>query len=95
MVVAPHNPTGPLATVVNIHFAAATSNFLVLEYSPHNDTEMSMVEGSRTPVDGFFEIPEGPGWGVDIVDEVIQAHPYRGAWHRPDRFNPDGSVAYI
>jgi galactonate dehydratase len=95
VVVAPHNPVGPLATVVNIHFAAAISNFLVLEYSPHNKTEMSMIEGALTPVDGFFEIPDIPGWGVDIVDDVIQSHPYRGAWHRPDRVNPDGSVAYI
>lgn len=95
VVVAPHNPVGPLATVVNIHFAAAISNFLVLEYSPHSETEMSMIEGALTPVDGFFEIPDSPGWGVDIVDDVIQAHPYRGAWHRPDRVNPDGSVAYI
>ena len=56
---------------------------------------MSMIEGALMPVDGFFEIPDSPGWGVDIVDDVIQAHPYRGAWHRPDRVNPDGSGAYI
>ena len=30
--VAPHNPCGPIATAVNVHFAASTSNFLVLEY---------------------------------------------------------------
>ena len=95
VVVAPHNPTGPLATVVNIHFAAAMSNFLVLEYSPHSEAEMSMIEGAQTPVDGFFEIPDKPGWGVDIVNDVVQAHPYREAWHRSDRVNPDGSVAYI
>ena len=48
-----------------------------------------MIEGALMPVDGFFEIPDSPGWGVDIVDDVIQAHPYRGAWHRPDRVNPE------
>lgn len=95
VVVAPHNPVGPLATVVNIHFAAATSNFLVLEYSPHSDIELSMIKGALTPVNGFFEIPDGPGWGVDIDDDAVQAHPYSGAWHRTDRVNPDGSIAYI
>src|SRR5690606_12141700 len=30
--VAPHNPMGPLATAVNVHFAAATLNFSILEY---------------------------------------------------------------
>ena len=32
--VAPHNPMGPVATAVNVHFAACTPNFLILEYHP-------------------------------------------------------------
>ena len=32
--VAPHNPMGPVATAVNVHFAASTPNFLILEYTP-------------------------------------------------------------
>jgi galactonate dehydratase len=32
MTVAPHNPMGPLATAVNVHFAAAQPNFRILEY---------------------------------------------------------------
>ena len=30
--VAPHNPMGPLATAVNLHFCAAQPNFKILEY---------------------------------------------------------------
>ena len=30
--VAPHNPMGPLATAVNVHFCAAQPNFKILEY---------------------------------------------------------------
>ena len=34
--IAPHNPMGPLATAVNVHFCAAASNFRFLEYRlPH------------------------------------------------------------
>ena len=34
--VAPHNPMGPLATAVNLHFCAAPANFRILEYRlPH------------------------------------------------------------
>lgn len=34
--IAPHNPMGPLATAVNVHFSAAASNFRILEYRlPH------------------------------------------------------------
>src|SRR5690606_2136579 len=32
IMVAPHNPMSPLATAVNVHFAASTPNFLILEY---------------------------------------------------------------
>src|SRR6516162_8956469 len=34
VMVAPHNPMGPLATAVSAHFAACTPNFLVLENTP-------------------------------------------------------------
>jgi galactonate dehydratase len=30
--VAPHNPMGPLATAINVHFSASISNFKILEY---------------------------------------------------------------
>ena len=30
--VAPHNPMGPLATAINVHFSAAQTNFRILEY---------------------------------------------------------------
>lgn len=34
--IAPHNPMGPLATAVNLHFSAAQPNFRILEYRlPH------------------------------------------------------------
>jgi galactonate dehydratase len=34
--IAPHNPMGPLATAINVHFCAAQTNFRILEYRlPH------------------------------------------------------------
>ena len=33
IMVAPHNPMSPLATAVNVHFAASTPNFYILEYA--------------------------------------------------------------
>jgi L-alanine-DL-glutamate epimerase-like enolase superfamily enzyme len=26
-------------------------------------------------VDGRFQLPEGPGWGADIDEAIIRAHP--------------------
>ena len=33
IMVAPHNPMSPLATAINVHFAASTPNFFILEYA--------------------------------------------------------------
>ena len=93
--IAPHNPMGPLATMVNIHFAAATPNFIVLEHRRWSETELSFVSDSPAIQDGHFSIPEAPGWGIDLVPDAIEAHPYRQSWHRGDRTMADGSVAYI
>ena len=47
--VAPHNPMGPLATAVNVHFAAATPNFKILEYVLHVATEWEHVHYRPLP----------------------------------------------
>ena len=93
--IAPHNPMGPLATTVNIHFAAATPNFVVLEHRHWSETEVSFVSDTPEIENGNFLIPEAPGWGIDLVPDAIEAHPYRQSWHRGDRVMADGSVAYI
>jgi galactonate dehydratase len=95
VVVAPHNPMGPLATVINTHFSVATANFLILEYREPSPAEASLVTETLKPRDGYVSVPEAPGWGIDLVDEAIRKYPYREAWHRGDRSYPDGSVAYI
>ncbi len=95
LTVAPHNPLGPLATVVNLHFDAATTNFLIQEYRTASESEAATVTKAPKPVDGYFPLPEGPGWGVDIVEAAIKARPMKRNWHRGDRTYPDGAIAYI
>ena len=95
LVIAPHNPLGPVATMVNLHFDAATANFLVQEYRTPNEAEAVTVTAPPCPVDGYFGIPEGPGLGIDIVDAEINSRPYVRPWRRGDEVMPDGSIAYI
>jgi galactonate dehydratase len=95
LVVAPHNPMGPLASVANLHFDAATSNFLVQESRTLKAAEIASVTNVIEPVDGYYPLPEGPGLGIDIVEEALTSKPYRGMWHRGDRVNPDNSIAFI
>jgi galactonate dehydratase len=90
--VAPHNPMGPLATAVNIHFAAAQPNFKVLEFKPHIHAPWAV--DPYIPVDGHMELrPDRPGWGLEIDEAVLEREDYIH-WERRITCKPDGSTAY-
>lgn len=94
MSVAPHNPCGPIATAVNVHFAASTTNFLILEY--HADDEgqrRDIVDEPMKLVDGYLEIPEKPGLGIDLNFDALKKYPFK-SWHRPFPIREDGSLSY-
>jgi galactonate dehydratase len=104
--VAPHNPMGPLATAVNVHFAAACPNFKILEYrlpgsaaylctylTPTRDTS-SYVLDPYLPTDGYLELrPDRPGWGVEIDEDFLKTDHYVH-WERKLPPRPDGSTGY-
>jgi len=106
--VAPHNPMGPLATAVNVHFAAATQNFSILEYRlpdgpvyVYGGTELETREDSSRyvldpylPKDGYLELrPDRPGWGVEMDEEFMNRDGYVH-WQRRVPKRPDGSYAF-
>jgi len=76
---APHNPTGPVCNMASINACAVAPNFLVLEYqlaeSPLYGEVVKGVEPAL--LNGCFEVPDTPGIGVELDDDVIRAHPYR------------------
>jgi galactonate dehydratase len=91
--VAPHNPMGPLATAVNVHFCAAQPNFRILEYRLPD--KAPYVRDPYLPKDGYLELrPDRAGWGVEIDEQVIGT-PDHVHWQRKIAFRPDGSTAYI
>lgn len=93
--VAPHNPMGPLATVVNVHFAASIPNFFILEYIPDDAGPRSEFLKEPLKVSkGYLPLPTRPGLGVELNEEVFHKYPYR-PWHRGFATRPDGSVAFI
>jgi len=76
---APHNPNGPLATAMNLHYAAAIPNFFILETIGSDADERLTAEMLTTPLRfhaGALELPTGPGFGVDLVQEALDARPY-------------------
>ena len=93
--IAPHNPMGPLATAVNVHFAAATPNFKILEYILPTGTEWNeWVEDPYLPKDGYLELRDRPGLGVDVNEDAITDNEYVH-WQRTCPIRPDGSTGYI
>ncbi|MEX2153418.1 MAG: galactonate dehydratase [Gemmatimonadaceae bacterium] len=95
MMVAPHNPMSPLATAVNVHFAASTPNFLILEYrAPDSGAHKDVLKEPIMVKDGYVEIPNKPGWGVELNEEAFQHYP-PGPWKRSTGYRADGSVAFI
>jgi galactonate dehydratase len=107
--VAPHNPMGPLATAVNLHFCAAQPNFKILEYRlPNADVllpgragmvgetvgDAHYVTDPYLPKDGYLELrPDRPGWGVEIDEGHLASSDYV-RWERRVPRRPDGSIAF-
>lgn len=79
--VAPHNPMGPLATAVNVHFSAAQPNFKILEYRlPHgaNYVFQGGGEADRRP-----QTSEGAPYVKDPYlpkDGYLELRPDHAGW---------------
>ena len=92
--VAPHNPMGPVATAVNVHFAVSTPNFLILEYSPDDvGKRRDLLLEPLKVTNGYIEVPRAPGFGIELNLEAIAGFP-PNRWHRPFPINTDGSLAF-
>jgi galactonate dehydratase len=93
--IAPHNPMGPVATAVNVQFAASTHNFKILEYiNPTGSEWANWVDEPYLPKDGYLELRNRPGLGIDVNEEIVSKSEYVH-WQRTAPVRPDGSTGYI
>lgn len=80
-----HFAGSPISMMANVHCAAATQNFVALEH--HNvDTPWweDLVTGDKPILDnGFVKVPEKPGLGIDLNEEVIKEHLREGEKYFP------------
>lgn len=90
---APHNPLGPIATMVNIHLGFATPNFLIQEVMRSDVPWRDEIISGVTPiVGGYVEPSQAPGIGIEINFEAAAKHPFEEV--RPIQwYHHDGSVA--
>lgn len=75
--VAPHNPLGPIAGVAALHFAVSTPNHVIQEEMVGAvPWYFDVVQGPIRMVDGFWQVPEAPGLGVEVDEAACARHPF-------------------
>lgn len=78
--IAPHQSGGPVATAVCLQLAACVENFLIQEhFDAFNEPwtrDLVSWHPAIDPSNGHLSLPDAPGLGIELNDEVARAHPY-------------------
>lgn len=75
---APHNFYGDLATLMSAHFCAAIPNFRIMEIEVDDvPWKSDLVTSAPVIENGELLVPTAPGWGADIDEEALKAHPVK------------------
>ncbi|MGD1890788.1 MAG: mandelate racemase/muconate lactonizing enzyme family protein [Cyclobacteriaceae bacterium] len=70
-----HHAAGPVSFLGAVHSAAATENFMWLEHHSVDKPKWEdLVTGIEKPIvqDGYVKVPEKPGIGVELNEEVVE-----------------------
>jgi L-alanine-DL-glutamate epimerase-like enolase superfamily enzyme len=69
---------GPVATAASLHLETAIPNFLIHEHhtyaTKHWNRELCLQDPQ--PINGFFQVTEVPGLGIELNDEVVKRSPH-------------------
>jgi galactonate dehydratase len=85
--IAPHNYYSHLADLHSLHLCAVLPNVRIMEIDI-DDVAWKADLVTKPPVvkDGHIFLPEGPGWGAEINEAVLRAHPWPGPGDRARSF---------
>ncbi len=77
---APHNPQGPVATAIYAQFCTTVPNFTILETFQTYDVDWveELLVDPPTVENGVVQVPEGPGFGVELDMDTVADHEYIG-----------------
>jgi galactonate dehydratase len=82
VLLAPHNPNGPVGTAASLHVMAACPNALILEYFDDlTELRARLGEGALQIRDGGATVPDAPGLGLTITDDALEQ--FAGATRLP------------
>lgn len=76
----------PVSCMANVHCAAATENFMVLEnHSVDVPWWSDLVNGVEKPIvnHGFIAVPNAPGLGITLNDDVVKQHLLEPGYFEP------------
>jgi galactonate dehydratase len=96
-----HCPLGPIALAANLQLDAVCYNAFIQEQSLgiHYNTTSDLLDYLKDPGvfayrDGFVDIPQGPGLGIEIDEAVVERMARAGhRWRNPVWRHADGSFA--
>jgi len=74
--VAPHNFYSHLATMMSATLCAVAPNVRIMEFDTDQVPWMDeLVTNAPRIKDGYLQMPEGPGWGTEVNEAAVLAHP--------------------
>lgn len=75
--IVPHNPLGPVSTAACLQLDAAIPNFAIQEFPSfyHQGDEANMTKEPLEEDGGYIIIPDRPGIGIELVDDVCEKFP--------------------
>ena len=78
MGVAPHNPLGPIANAVALHFDLSTPNFLIQEDMLADvPWRWEVVQHSLRSEGGYWLPNDAPGLGIEVDEAAAAKHPFQ------------------
>lgn len=78
MGVAPHNPLGPIANAVALHFALSTPNFIIQEDMLTDvPWRWDVVRHQLKTENGYWLKTEAPGLGIEVNEREAAKHPFK------------------
>jgi galactonate dehydratase len=77
---APHNVSSPIGTMATAHVCASIPNFLILEWHWNERPYWTTIIKQKQDIikNGYIELTDRPGIGVDLDEEVARQHQYPG-----------------
>ena len=75
--VSPHNYYSHLSSFIGASLCAILPNIRIMEIDV-DDVPLRETLTTNKPkiVNGYMEVPSGPGWGTDLNEDVARAHPW-------------------